>query len=167
MFRLNHLVCYIFCLLRLLITSLRCFHISYIIPSFEKTKSSLWFAILADGVFGAMMQVCLLWSPHSYLLWCYMMLVYRVTLNFFGKSCLQRWLSGYVYNFCVSCTKWAGRLFDIEWAVNLQVHLVNDGPVTMNLDSRKTSNVDSDETVGTQKMWVSSQTWNVQWCPHY
>lgn len=37
-------------------------------------------------------------------------------------------------------------------AVNLQVHLVNDGPVTMNLDSRKTSNVDSDETVGTQKM---------------
>lgn len=87
--------------------------------------------------------------------------------EFFGKSCLQRWLSGYVYNFCVSCTKWAGRLFDIEWAVNLQVHLVNDGPVTMNLDSRKTSNVDSDETVGTQKMWVSSQTWNVQWCPHY
>lgn len=29
---------------------------------------------------------------------------------------------------------------------------MNDGPVTMNLDSRKTSNVDSDEAVGTQKM---------------
>lgn len=29
---------------------------------------------------------------------------------------------------------------------------MNDGPVTLNLDSRKTSNVDPDEAVGTQKM---------------